>query len=125
MKAAAAASLSAILGLLIKKHNPEGALLLGAVCSVGIISASLGILDGFASLRKQLRTVMGGEGEYLLAPVMKCLAISVISRFSADSCRDASQTAVASAVEFAGAACSFVVVLPLLLSILDMIGAKG
>ena len=47
------------------------------------------------------------------------------SRFSAESCRDASQNAAASAVEFAGAACSLGVVLPLLVSVLKTLGGLG
>ena len=125
MKAASAALLSAVLGLLIKRHNPEGALLLGAICALGILTASLGILDGFSSLRKLFRQSFGGEAEGLLSPVLKCLAISIVSRFSAESCRDASQNAAASAVEFAGAACSLGAVLPLLVSVLKTLGGLG
>ncbi len=125
LKAAAAALLSAVLGLLIRRHNPEGALLLGAACAIGILGASLGILDGFSALRKLIRQSVGGEGEGFLSPILKCLAISVVSRFTADSCRDASQNAAASAVEFAGAVCSLGTVTPLLLSLLKTIGGIG
>ena len=125
MKAAAAALLSAFMGLVIKRYNPEGALLLGLICTVGILTASLGILDGFASLRKLLRQTIGGEGEGLMAPILKCLAISVVSRFSADTCRDASQNAAATAVEFAGSVCSLGVIMPLLLSMLQLFGGAG
>lgn len=125
MKAASAALLSAVLGLLIKRHNPEGALVLGTICAVGILAASLGILDGFSSLRKVMRQSFGGEAEGLLTPILKCLAISIVSRFSSESCRDASQNAAASAVEFAGAVCSLGVVMPLLISILKTVGGVG
>lgn len=125
MKAASAALLSAVLGMLLKRHNPEGALLLGAICAVGILAASLGILDGLASLRKLMRQSIGSEGEGLIAPLLKCLAISLVSRFSSESCRDASQNAAASAVEFAGAVCSLGVVMPLLMSVLKTVGGLG
>ena len=125
MKAAAAALLASVLGLLIRRHNPEGALLLGAACAIGILAASIGILDGFSALRKLIRQSTGGEGERYLSPILKCLAISIVSRFAADSCRDASQNAAASAVEFAGAVCSLGTVTPLLLSVLKTIGGMG
>ena len=125
MKAASAALLSAVLALLIKRHNPEGALLLGAICAVGILVASLGILDGFASLRKLMHQSLGGEEEGLVAPLLKCLAISIVSRFSSESCRDASQNAAASAVEFAGAVASLGVVMPMLIGILKTVGGLG
>ena len=46
LKAAASALLTAAVGLLLKKQNPEIALLLGAVTALGILFASLKIVDG-------------------------------------------------------------------------------
>ncbi len=122
LKAGAAALLCALTGLLIKKHNPEATLLLGAAASAGILIASLGILNGFQELRRQLEKMLGAGGELLLAPIVKCLAIAIVTRFATDLCRDASQNALASAVEMAGTACAMTAVLPLLLSVMKMIG---
>ena len=122
LKAAAAAVFAAVIGLLLKKQNPESALILGTLTALGILIASLGILNGFGELRKLVRQMAGSEAELWMSPVFKCLAISVITRFSADSCRDASQNAAASAVEFAGSACSLAVVMPLLILVLKTLG---
>ena len=122
LKAAASALLTAAVGLLLKKQNPEIALLLGAVTALGILFASLKIVDGLGELRQLARQMIGSETDVLLAPILKCLAISVVTRFSADSCRDASQSAAASAIEFAGSACSLTAVMPLLLSVLKTVG---
>lgn len=122
VKAAAAGLLSAVIGLLIKKQNPETALLLGALTAVGILIASLGILNGFRELRDLVRSMLGSGGELLMAPILKCLAIAIVTRFATEMCRDSSQNAVAAAVELAGTACAMSAVMPLLLSVLKMIG---
>ncbi len=121
-KAGAVALLCAMTGLIIKKQNPEATLLLGAVAATGILIASLGILNGFQELRRQLEKMLGAGGELLIAPLVKCLAIAIVTRFATDLCKDATQNALASAVEIAGTACALTTVLPLLLSVMKMIG---
>ena len=121
-KAAAAAIFSAVMALMIKKQNPEAALLLGAVTALGILAASFGLLDGFRDLRRVTVVMLGEEGELFVGPVLKCLGISVITRLTADLCRDAAQNAAASSVELAGTVCAMGTAMPLLMSVLKMIG---
>lgn len=121
-KTAAAAVLSAAVSLLLRKHNPETALLLGALTAVCLVFSSLGLLGGFGEFRALAGKLMGGENETLIAPVLKCLAIAVVTKLTGEICRDASQRSAAAAVDLAGAACSIAVVLPLLMSVLKKIG---
>lgn len=122
MKAALAGVLAALLGLVIKRNQPELALLLA-------LSALLAILAGALSLWGELRAFMTEltEGtalnEALLSPLVKCLALSVTARLAADVCKDAGSAALASAVELVGAAAGVVVSLPLLRAVLQMIRA--
>lgn len=120
-RACAAAVISAAAALLLKKNNPEGALLLGAITVVALVTASLGLLGGLQELRAQVRAMLGGS-EIYMAPVIKCLAIAIVTRFATDLCKDASQNATASAVEFTGGVCGFAVILPLLWNVLKLIG---
>ena len=121
-KAAAAALFSAVMTLLLKKQNPEGALLLGALTALAILTSSLGASGGFRELRETTGKLLGDDAEILIGPVMKCLSIAIITRLAADLCRDASQQAAASSVELAGTVCAVSTVMPLLLSVLKMIG---
>lgn len=122
MKAALAGVLASLLGLVIKRNQPELALLLA-------LSALLAILAGALSLWGELRAFMTEltEGtalnEALLSPLVKCLALSVTARLAADVCKDAGSAALASAVELVGAAAGVVVSLPLLRAVLQMIRA--
>ena len=122
LKISAAAVLTALISLLLRRSNPEGALLLGCVTTVVVMIASLGILDGMKELRAYALQVLGAEGETLIAPILRCLVICIVSRFTADFCKDAAQHSTAAAVELAGSACCVCAVLPLLLSVLKMMG---
>ena len=57
----------------------------------------------------------------MTAPVLKCVGIGVVTRLSADICRDAGQSAASSAVELCGAACALVTAMPLIRTLLQMI----
>ena len=91
--------LGAVLAALLKKHTPELALLLAvAVCGAAALAAVRGVREVWAFL------------EDLLAAV----EIAVVTRIGADLCRDAGESAVASAVEMAGAMGALLAVLPLM-----------
>lgn len=120
-KASALALLSAVVSLLLKKQNPEAALLLSVLTAVGILIAAMGLLNGLQELREQIRKILGGS-EVLIAPIMKCLAIAIVTRIASELCRDSAQNAAAAAVELAGTVCAVSTVMPLLMSVLKMIG---
>lgn len=121
VQAAALGLVGAVLALLLKKNAPELALALSlAIC---VIAAGLA-----AELFIQLREVIDlareqtGLSPAIVSPVLKCVGVGVVTRLAADLCKDAGQTAVASAVELCGAGCAMVTALPLLRSLLQMIG---
>jgi stage III sporulation protein AD len=120
LKAALAGVLVSLLGLLLKKTQPELAMLLA-------LSGLLALLAGAGSLLREMKNFLDEltEGtalnEALLSPLLKVLAVSVTARLSADLCKDAGSAALASAVELIGAAAGVLVSLPLLRAVLEMI----
>lgn len=56
------------------------------------------------------------------APVIKCVGIGICAKLGSDLCRDAGQTAVASTVELCGAGCALYVSLPLVKTLLGLLG---
>ena len=120
-KAAVLTLFSAIVSMLLKRHNPEVALLLCAVTALGVLAASMGFLTGLQELREEVKRITGSS-ETLITPVMKCLAVAMITKITAELCRDSSQSAAAASVELAGSICAVSTVMPLLLSVLKMIG---
>ena len=91
------------------------------MAAVGILGASLRLLGEVRELREQVASILGSS-DTLTVPVLKCLAIALVTKISVDLCRDASQTATASALEFAGTICAMSTVMPLLISVLKMLG---
>jgi len=120
-KAAAVALVSAAAGLLIKRTNPEMTLAIGA-CAVGMTAlAALNFAGELKSLIKTVKTI-AGTSDVLIAPVLKCVAIAAVTKLTSELCRDSSQGASAAAVELAGTVCAMSVAMPLIVSVLRMIG---
>ena len=116
-KASAAAISASLIALLLKKSNPESALLLSIVTVIVLSAASMRFMDNIRELL-DLAQAMYGVPYRFCQPVVKCLAIAIVTRFSSDLCRDASQAAIASGVELAGSVCALSVALPLIISVL-------
>ena len=121
MKAAVTGIGGAVLAMLLKKTAPELSLALGmAVClaAAGLaMELVAGLTDTLALVREKT-----GLSSAVTGPVLKCVGAAVISRLSSDLCRDAGQTAVASAVELCGAVCALAAAMPLIRTLLEMIG---
>ncbi len=119
----AAAAVTAILAaLLIRRTNPELAALvsIGAVLVLLFFSLQLG--GALAELRTLLRDEFSLSESYTL-PLLKCVAAAVVTKLTADLCRDSAQAAAASAVELAGTLCALGIIAPLLIGVLRMVGA--
>ncbi len=121
-KAAAAALLASAVGLLLRRHNPEAALLLGALTAICVLSAALGLLNGLRDLRSLISSLVGKNSETLILPVFKCMAVTLVTRFAVELCRDAAQNSVAAALEVSGSACCLALAMPLLISVLKTLG---
>ncbi len=104
--------LCAVLAALLKGSRRELALLLtvGVCCSVLVFA-----LRRFATVVTMLRQLAGegGVSEDLLEPMLKTVAISIITRLGTALCNDAGEEAMASVVEMAGAFGAVLVALPL------------
>lgn len=112
--------LSSVLAVLLKKSNPEMALLLtGAAAFMGLILLSRSVEEITAFLREMV--TMGGLLPELFAPLLKTAAIALISRISSDLCRDAGESAMASLVETAGTFGAILVSLPLMEAVWEML----
>lgn len=121
IKAASIAIAGAVMTLLLKKTAPELSFSLSlAIC---LLAAGLGaeILEGLEDVL-ELASEQTGLSSTVVTPVFKCVGIGVVTRLSADMCKDAGQSAAASAVEFCGTACALTAALPLVRSLLQTVG---
>ena len=120
-KAAALALTAALIGLILRRTNPELTLLLSICTVVLIMGAALGFAKSFTELAQTVQRIFG-VSETLIKPVLKCVAVAIITKMTSDLCKDSSQAAAASAVELAGTVCALCIIMPLLMSMLTAIG---
>ncbi len=120
MQVAALAVVSALAASVIKKQVPDLALAL-TLCGVTLVLA-MG-MRAFAPARQLMGELAerAGLSAAALAPVMKTVGIALLTRITAELCRDAKESGLASAVEITGSACAILVCLPLLESVLGLI----
>lgn len=121
MKCAAAALLATAICLLIKRTNPEIAMLLSAGTIVVIMSAAMGFARSITELAAIIKT-MTEDSDVMIIPVLKCVGIGAITKISAELCRDAAQSSAAAAVDMAGTLCAIGVSMPLIVTVLKLIG---
>ena len=121
LKTSATAIFAVIAGLLIKKSNPELSLLLSICTVVLILLAAIGVSDGLRTFRQTLKQIYGASEIYVSA-IVKCLGIALITKIGSDLCKDASQSAIASALEISGTVCALTVLMPILMNLLNVIG---
>lgn len=120
MRAAVLAVAGALMGMLLKRELPELSLALTlAVCAAAALLA-MELFSGLGDVLAQVKE-LAGLSPAVLEPVMKCVAVAVVTRLAADLCRDAGQSAAAGAVELCGSACAVTAALPLIRSFLQMI----
>jgi len=118
-KIVAVAVLASAICLVLKRTNPELNTGISLLFCAAALTAAFTVLSPVLELLEEAKS-LSGVSHALYYPLFKCLGIAVVSRLGADLCRDAGQSAMAGAVEFAGAAAAVCVSLPLLSSLMKM-----
>lgn len=112
---------SCIIGILLKRINPELSVVL-SICAVAVILlAAMSFAEVLQDLIATVKKLIG-DTDILIEPILKCVAIAMITKITSDICKDSSQGAIASAVELTGALCAMAVSAPLLINVLKLIG---
>ena len=121
LKAAVIGAVAACAALLIKKSNPETAFLLSAAVAACVAAAAVRLISAAADIMGEAES-FSGLSQAIFSPVLKCVGIGITARISSDLCRDAGQSGVSSAVELAASAAAVYVSLPLVSTLMKMIG---
>ena len=120
IKLAAAAVLSALLAVMIQKTTPANALLVSIAAAVMIALASATFLQPVLSFVRKLEVDFSVSSVYT-GTMIKCVLISVVTRFGISICKDAGQSGLASALDFGGTIASVWVAIPLFESLMAML----
>ena len=121
IKVAALAAVSALMAIVIKRGTTEMSLVLEIAVCAAIAAIAVSLATPIAEVITKAK-VMSGLSESILTPVIKCVFIGIISKIASDMCKDGGQGAVANAVELTGAIGALYVSLPLISTLLDMLG---
>lgn len=103
---------AAVVAAMLRRYHQEYAVLVGIAAGAVIL---LGVFAGIAPALRQIEAFLSASGlssEYGTI-LFKTLGICFLAQFSADSCRDAGENALAFEVELAGKISVVVLSLPL------------
>lgn len=105
--------IAAFLTVLLRQYRPELALAVGVAAGVGISVAVILTLSEPLAYVKETLTRAGMDGGTALL-LIKSLGICLLTQFTAELCRDAGESGMASRAELGGKAALLLLLLPLL-----------
>ena len=120
LKAAVIGAACTVAAIVVKRGSGELAILLSLTVCCAILSLTLGMASEAVEAMTSAAEA-ANLSPAIVAPVLKCIGIGVITRLSSDVCRDGGQSAVASAVETAGAVGAVCCAIPLARMLLKML----
>lgn len=119
-QAAALCVIAALLGLVLRRSNPEITLLLALAAAAAVLLALAEPLTELLRFLERLAE-QSGVSRTLLTPLYKTVGIALVVKVGGGLCRDAGVSALAAALEFAGTVCALLTALPLLRAVLELI----
>ena len=119
-QAAALCVIAALLGLVLRRSNPEITLLLALAAAAAVLLALAEPLTELLRFLERL-TEQSGVSRALLTPLYKTVGIALVVKVGGGLCRDAGESALTAALEFAGTVCALLTALPLLRAVLELV----
>ena len=120
-KLAAVGVTAVVLSAVLRKNTPELALLLALAAGLWMLALTASGLGAVVELMNELAE-QAGLSEVLLEPVVKTVALSILTRLTAEICRSAGEGGVAAFVETAGAVLALLAALPPVRAVAQLIG---
>ena len=119
-KIAALAVAAALCALVVRQNAREIGLVLALLAGALILGQALGAVEAIWELLEELGE-RAGLSPAVLDPVVKTVGIGILTKISAEVCRDAKESGIAAFVETGGAALWLYVALPLIRAVLDTV----
>lgn len=120
-KLAAVGVTAVVLSAVLKKNTPELALLLALAAGLWMLAQAAAGLGAAVAMMRELAG-QAGLSEVLLEPVVKAVALSILTKLTAEICKSAGEGGVAAFVETAGAALALLAALPLVRAVAQLMG---
>ena len=120
-KLAAVGVTAVVLSAVLRKNTPELALLLALAAGLWMLALTASGLGAVVELMNELAE-QAGLSEVLLEPVIKTVALSILTKLTAEICRSAGEGGVAAFVETAGGVLALLAALPLVRAVARLMG---
>lgn len=120
-KLAAVGVTAVVLSAVLKRNTPELALLLALAAGIWMLALVADGLGAVIALMDEL-SQQAGLSEALLGPVVKTVALSILTKLTVEICRSAGESGVAAFVETAGTVLALLVALPLVRAVAQLMG---
>ncbi len=111
---------AALLATTLRRHNPESAMVLGLAAGVLVIGVVLSRLTPLLDTLRRM-AALGGLSEGVLGVVVRAAGVCLLTQWTADTCRDVGETALAGRAELTGRVLLLLISLPLYEQILTLI----
>ena len=121
IKVAVTGMMAAVCAMVVRKQVPELAILLAVCAGAMILLLCSGALSSVREFMDDL-VEKGGLTPEVITPVVKVTGIAIVTRLSADFCRDAKEGGLATAVEAAGSVLALLTMIPLMSAVLTLLG---
>ena len=109
-----------IFSVLLKKENPQIAMLTAAATGILIFLMLCSPLGELISLLRETAE-QAGVGEGYFGIVLKVIGIAYLTQFGAQLCADAGESAIASKIELAGKVLMMAAAVPVLTGLLETV----
>ncbi|MCL2829053.1 MAG: stage III sporulation AC/AD family protein [Oscillospiraceae bacterium] len=110
-----------VICLVIRRESPEMSLILALTVAVLVVVLAVDVLETVLAFAETLRAA-AGLSPAVVRPVLGTVGIGILTRLATDICKDAGQSAIASAVELMGTVAAIYIALPLMQTVFEMIG---
>ena len=109
-----------IFSVLLKKENPQLAMLVAVVTGILIFMMLCAPLGDLLALLKETAK-QAGVGEGYFSVVLKVIGIAYLTQFGAQLCADAGEGAISSKIELAGKVLMMTAAAPVLTDLLELV----
>lgn len=108
--------------MIIRDKNPQGAFAVSIAVSLVILGSIIPVLSDVHKRIKSYAALTGLDTD-LFGVLLRVVAISLVTRITAEMCRDNGERAVGAKIELAGTAIGLLCAMPLVDKALALIGA--
>lgn len=106
---------------LVRRGAPEFSLLLGLACGAGVLLLAVEPLENVLQTMRRMAQ-LAGMGPEVLEPVIKTVALSILTKITGEFCRSGGESGIAAFVETAGTILALGMALPLAEGVLELMG---